>query len=313
MSIKAVRFLSALLPLSLLLSGLGASPAARAANLEREVANGRLDWTSGTLTVTGSGAPPAIDNPAQKRLMAERAAMVDAYRKLAEAVNGVQVFSETVVKNYVTESDTIRLSVNATIRGARPVSKPRYLSDGTVEIDLAMPIFGRGSLAQALEFGQTLEKEIARPYSSLQRYLAFYGRPLPAPPPPPRQHDESLRLAQGTPAYTGLIVDASGLAAEPAMGPFIVGAGIRVYVSNELDVDPAKIVQEGPLHYVGDLATAKADTQRIGSNPLIIRARSAAGDPVRSNILLDPPTAEKIIEINKNAKFLDQLNVTLVL
>jgi hypothetical protein len=120
------------------------------------------------------------------------------------------------------------------------------------------------------------------------------------------------QLAQ-TPAYTGLIIDASGLAAEPAMGPFIVGAGARVHVSQKIDIDPEKIVQQGPLHYVADINDAKADTARIGANPLIVRAKAATGEPVRSNILLDPTTALKVIDINKNAKFLDDLKVTLVL
>lgn len=286
-----------------LLASLNALPAA-AANLVQEVGSGRLDWTSGSLTVTGTGAAPAGGNPGQRRLMAERAATVDAYRKLAEAVNGVSVFAETIVKDYVTQSDTIRLSVSALIRGAQPAGKPRYLSDGTVEIDLKMPVFGRGSLAQALDFGQTLATEVGRPYSSLERYLAFHGLPL--------RSKHRLQLAQGQ-AFTGLIVDASGLAAEPAMGPFIVGGGTRVYISKEYSIDPEKIVQEGPLHYVSSLAAAKADVARVGANPLIIRARGADGDPVRSNILLDAGTAQKLIEINKQSKFFDELSVTLVL
>lgn len=289
------------------------SPAlAQKSDIEREVGSGRLNWSTGILTVTGSGAARPGGNPGQQRLLAERAAVADAYRKLAEAVNGVQVFSETVVKDFVTESDTIRLSVSAVIRGARPVGKPRYLSDGTIEIDVAMPIFGRGSLAQALDFGHTLENEVAKPYSSLETYLAFYGTPLP-PAPPPAESAPTQQQAQAASDYTGLIIDASGLAAEPAMGPFIVGAGVRVHVSEEMDIDPEKIVQQGPLHYVDDLTAAKADTQRIGAKPLIIRAKAAAGDPVRSNILLDPTTALKLIDINKQAKFLDELKVTLVL
>ncbi|MEZ0375351.1 MAG: LPP20 family lipoprotein, partial [Candidatus Sericytochromatia bacterium] len=187
-----------------------------AEGLEREVGAGRLNWSEGTLTVTGSGATKPGGNPGQQRLLAQRAAITDAYRQLAESVNGVQVFSETVVKDFVTESDTIRLSVSAVIRGAKPIGKPRYLSDGTVEVDVAMPIFGRGSLAQALDFGQAIQAEVARPYSSLENYLAFRGLRLERSKTHP-----GPRLAQKT-DYTGLIIDASGLAAEPAMGPFIV-------------------------------------------------------------------------------------------
>ncbi|MEZ0367636.1 MAG: hypothetical protein ACAI44_00975, partial [Candidatus Sericytochromatia bacterium] len=138
-------------------------------------------------------------------------------------------------------------------------------------------------------------------------YLAFRGLRLERSKTHP-----GPRLAQKT-DYTGLIIDASGLAAEPAMGPFIVGAGTRVHVSNKIAVDPEQIVQEGPLHYVEDLDEAKADTERVGAHPLIVRAKAATGEPVRSNILLDQSTALQVMDINKDAKFLDQLKVTLVL
>ncbi|PKL75837.1 MAG: hypothetical protein CVV27_13330 [Candidatus Melainabacteria bacterium HGW-Melainabacteria-1] len=293
---------------ALALTGLLAAPAL-AQGVEREVGGGRLNWSEKTLTVTGSGATKPGGNAGQQRLMAQRAATADAYRQLAEAVNGVQVFSETVVKDFVTESDTIRLQVKAVIRGAKPVGKPRYLSDGTVEIDVSMPIFGRGSLAQAIDFGQTLEQQLSRPYSSIEHYLAFRGLSLPGSA---AKAPRGGRLAQGQ-DYTGLIIDASGLAAEPAMGPFIVGAGKRIHIGNDIEVDPNRVVEEGPLHYVEDLDDAKQDTERVGANPLIIRAKAATGAPVRSNILLDPATAQKIITINQQAKFLEQLKVTLVL
>ena len=46
---------------------------------------------------------------AQKKLLSKRAAEADAYRKLAEAVYGLQINSRTYVKDYVTESDEIRI------------------------------------------------------------------------------------------------------------------------------------------------------------------------------------------------------------
>lgn len=284
-----------------------------AQDLERKVGTGVLNWSSQTLTVTGSGAVKAGGNTGQQRLLAERAAQADAYRQLAEAVNGVQVFAETTVKDFVSESDVIRLQVKALIRGAKRVGKPRYLSDGTVEIDLKMPIFGNESVAQAVDFGKTLEKQTARPYSNLQNYLAFRGYQLaPEVAQRPSSYQRGYRLAANE-EYTGLIIDASGLAAEPAMGPFIIGAGARIHVSQKIDVDPNKIVQEGPLHYVEDLDEARQDTERIGARPLVIRAKAATGNPVRSNILLDESTANKVMDINKDAKFLENLKVTLVL
>lgn len=284
------------------------------ADLVQEVGSGRLNWSEGSLTVTGSGVAARGQNAGQARLLAQRAAVSDAYRQLAEAVNGVQVLAETTVKDFVTESDSIRLSVSAVIRGAKPVGQPRYLSDGTVEVDVSMPVYGNGSLAQAVRLGQAMEQQFSKPYSSLERYLAFRGwnlLPTHVPTASPRPQ-RGLRLAQNN-TYTGLIIDASGLAADPAMGPFVVGAGARLHPNQKIGIDPEKIVQQGPLHYVEDLNEAKADHERVGENPLIVRAKAAVGNPVRSNILLDEITAAQVLDINAQAHFLEALKVTLVL
>lgn len=305
--------LSVLSILSLMTSlSLSLSVPALAGSLEQEVGRGRLDWGKGVLTVTGSGAVSgaAGQNIGQKRLMAQRAAISDAYRQLAEAVNGVQVFSESVVKDYVTESDVIRLQVQAVIRGAKQVGQPRYLSDGTVEVELNMPIFGRGSLAEGMEFGQALQNQLEQPFSSVEHYLAFRGQRLSGLSA--SSATGSTQLAQAD-SYTGLIIDAGGLAAEPAMGPFVVAGSKRLHVSQEIGVDPDRVVKEGPLHYVESLSEAKQDLERVGKNPLIIRAKAADGSPARSNILLDQSTAQKILEANKAAKFLENLKVTLVI
>lgn len=71
---------------------------------------------------------------AQNKLLAKRAAEADCYRKLAESVYGVQIDSETYVKDFVTESDVIRTGVSAFIRGIK-LGQPRYYEDGVCEVD----------------------------------------------------------------------------------------------------------------------------------------------------------------------------------
>jgi len=286
-------------------------PTSAQADLVREVEGGRLNWTQGILTVTGTGSFQPGLPAGQSRLMAQRAALADGYRQLAAATQGVQVFSETTVRNFVVESELVRLQVSAVLKGAKQTGQTRYFSDGTVEVDVALPVFGRGSLAQAVQLGQLMQAELQRPYSSLDKYLAFRGVYL-APAPPRLKPERGLRLAHQA-QYTGLIIDATGLAADPAMGPFIVGAGTRVHPHYKMVVDPELIVKQGPLHYVEELELATADSERIGDNPLIIQAKAAIGHPVRSNILLDDNTALKVLDLNQHAGFLEQFRVILVL
>ena len=71
---------------------------------------------------------------AQNKLLAKRAAEADCYRKLAECVYGVQINSETYVKDFITESDTIQAGVDTFIRGIR-LGPPQYYDDGACQVE----------------------------------------------------------------------------------------------------------------------------------------------------------------------------------
>lgn len=94
-------------------------------------------WTLCVLAGTLGGGWPVWAQPtasdAQNKLLARRAAEADCYRKLAEAVYGVQINSETYVRDFVTESDDIRTSVDAIVKGVR-LGPPSYYDDGTCEV-----------------------------------------------------------------------------------------------------------------------------------------------------------------------------------
>jgi len=72
-------------------------------------------------------------SPEQQKLLAKRAAEADAYRKLAEAVYGLQINSRTYVKNFVAESDDIRGDVDTFVKGIR-LGTPTWYEDGSCEV-----------------------------------------------------------------------------------------------------------------------------------------------------------------------------------
>jgi len=77
---------------------------------------------------------------AQRKLLAYRAARADGIRKLAERVQGLQITSETYVRDFVTESDEVATSLNAWLRGMREVGKPKYYEDGTCEVKMEVTL-----------------------------------------------------------------------------------------------------------------------------------------------------------------------------
>jgi hypothetical protein len=69
---------------------------------------------------TGQGVFPDRGDlsDAQRRLMARRAAELDAKRKLAERIYGLRVQSGTTIRDFVAEADYIRSNIEAFLRGA---------------------------------------------------------------------------------------------------------------------------------------------------------------------------------------------------
>lgn len=74
---------------------------------------------------------------ARERLTAERAATLDAQRKLLEIIHGVQITSQTTVQDFALQSDVIKSKVEGLLRGAETL-KTEYFSDGTVEVTMCV-------------------------------------------------------------------------------------------------------------------------------------------------------------------------------
>ncbi len=77
---------------------------------------------------------------AQNKLLAQRAARVDAIRKLAERVKGLHITSETSVKDFVTENDTISTKLDTFLSGAEEVGKPKFMDDGTCTVTMKVTL-----------------------------------------------------------------------------------------------------------------------------------------------------------------------------
>jgi len=90
----------------------------------------------------GIGVPSSKHtNPTLARTMAARAAQADAMRNLVQEIQGAQVNSETTVKDFMTESDSVNISVNSYLRGARVINKTE-MPDGAVEVEMEVEVPG---------------------------------------------------------------------------------------------------------------------------------------------------------------------------
>lgn len=95
------------------------------------------------VTVVGQAAqdPTRARSAAQARLMAERAATNDAYRRLLEYVYGISVSSNTTVRDLALANDKVDSEVSGFIRGAR-IEGVRHTDDGVAEVTMSLDLAG---------------------------------------------------------------------------------------------------------------------------------------------------------------------------
>lgn len=246
-------------------------------------ADGEIDWSKGVIRVTGSGAPPDKGNAAQKRLMAKRAALSDARRQLLEVINGVHVSSETVVKDFVTESDVIKTKVEGVLQGAQQIGDEKYMSDGSVDVIMEVSLYGKNSLASVV-----MPEEVKK--------IKKDDEP-----------DTKLEAAPIAEEYTSVIVDCKGLGVQPAMSPSIKDFdGGEVYIG-DLPIDPDQVINEGIVAYAYNMGEAKK-VERAGSKPLIIKASKVIGG-FKADVVISNSEAKKLLGADAKSSFLKDFKV----
>ncbi|MDI6739825.1 MAG: hypothetical protein QME74_05615 [Candidatus Edwardsbacteria bacterium] len=247
---------------------------------------GDIDWTEQSVRATGIGALNPKLPPSAQRKNALRAAQLDAMRNMIETLNGVALTSETTVENAMVASDVIKTRVEGIVKNFRFTSKPRYMSDGSVEVDMEMLLTGK--VGDALLPEQMGEKKPA--FASLPSNFN-YSEPQP---------------------YTGLIVDASGVAdAQPAMVPNVLDeSGEGIYGEDFVPRESA--VKYGVAEYAPSLDAAKKQTDRIGANPLVVSAIRASGLN-KSDLVISDKDVETVAVISDNTEVYENCKVIIVL
>jgi len=205
---------------------------------------GTVDWQRKVVRCSGTGAPNLRDaqgNVAVARIGAERAAKLDAIRNCMEAVKGVRIQGSETVGGAISGDAALRARVEGVVKGFKVVDKPRYFSDGGVEMDVEVPLDG---VAEAVL-------------------------------PPAR---EGAARAAATPGgETGLLVDAGGTGVVPALAPRLLDEQLgEVYGAGSLGAEARHKV--GPAAYARDAASARKQLQaRLGDRPRVVKALRAVG------------------------------------
>ena len=251
-----------------------------------QLEGGSVDYSAQAINAVGIGfVPTNAVNAGQARRIALRIAKQDALRQLIEIVNGVTLTSETTMSGAMVD-DVINTKVRGFIRGARQVGQPKYLSDTSVEVEFTVPMSGIS--------------DIILP-------------PVTAPVAPANNTVATESVGSPTTAsggVSGLIIDARGLSARPAMAPRILDQnGNAVYGPGKYDRKYA--VTNGVAGYSKTLEAASQDP-RVAGNPLVIKGLSTAGTN-RTDITIANADVSRIDVADRNGNILKDCRVLILL
>ncbi len=247
-----------------------------------------VNWQGQVIRATGAGAPDLkASSPAQARLGAERAALLDAFRNLLSQVKGVQVDGTRKMDDLM-QSNEVKARVEGVVRGYSVTNK-RYFSDNGVEVDIEVPV---SLLTEILDPDAT--QLLAVPAGSGPK--AAEPKAAEAKTAEPKTA-EPAAVATGEPqkgeaVSTGLVIDARGLKLTPALLPRVLDdLGKPVYSVDSLSPDARK--STGVASYVQSLEDARK-SMKAGEKPLVVKAAKANG----ADVLLPADEAKKLLSMN---------------
>ncbi len=257
-----------------------------------------IDWTKGAnsdITVVGIGLPP--ENMGSRGMpLARRAAVLDAYRYMAETIKGVQLDADSIMEEHVVKSDKVKSSVSALIQGARILEEGSN-PDGSYYVKMTVPLFGVNNSVAAIAIPE----------------IAQSGTPEPLPQVSetslPKTEVQEVRSA----GYTGVVVDASELGLESTFSPVVYDENGRAIYGMK-NIDPDLAISKGMVEYSTSKEKAVTNS-RAGSNPLVLKAVAVKGgrnSANRVNVVVTVDDGDKMLLANEKSGMLQKCAVVFV-
>ncbi len=240
---------------------------------------GEINWTQQVIKAKGWGIIDTILPAPQAKLMAIRAATVVAQRNLLEIIKGVRVVSETKVQDLMTKSDYVYTRIEGIVKGAQMIGEP-IEKEGMIEVELAIGIYDSSGIAPPIQKGLSIE--LAK--------LATLNE---------KEKEEIKKI-------TGLVIDASGTGAKPAIFPRILDENGNVLFDPAQYYDPNDPTLQKIIKVV---STAEKEIKKteLGDNPYVIKALKA----IHSDIVVSKEESKKVNWLKKTFQALIKIGKAL--
>jgi hypothetical protein len=229
---------------------------------------GEADWTAG---VVRSTVTERVDSRPSPQAAAYAQAVRTAHRRLFEALTQLQLDAKRTVGSVLQGAAATRQGL-VSVADEADVVRTRYLPRYTVEVTLQTALAGR--VTSLLWPGGATVAGTAGEMT-----------------------DEG---------YTGIIIDARGLAIRPALFPEVLDEDGEAVYAPQL-VSGTAAIERGYVFYTNALDHPQVEP-RVGEHPLVVQARRVAGE-MRVNVLIRRSDAERMRQSPTIRRLLERCQV----
>jgi len=262
----------------------------------QKLSHGQVNWTNKVIVVTGSAAPNLKGGvvAAQVRLQTERAAELDAYRKVLEIVKGVKVDSQWTVGDMMQSVPEVKTTVEGIIKGMKRIDT-KYYSDGGVDVIVQVDLEGMMASTVAKEVvkkapAEKKEEPVAvKPDTNVKKEEPKKEEKKEEKKVEAKKEEKKEEKKVESADTTGIIINVKGHSYQPVMFPRILDdKNNEIFALEKAD---QSLVNEGKVvsYYLNENAAKNSD--RVKDRPIVINAVSVRN---KSEIIIKSDDAKRI-------------------
>ncbi|QJB57857.1 hypothetical protein [Pseudodesulfovibrio sp. zrk46] len=255
--------------------------------------NATLSWGTGEIVVPRVLATQ-IGGDSSLSPLAVRKATSSARKQLLDIIMSVRIDAKRTVSAYLSEDADLAARVRGAVQNS-PLERPNVFGE---EGEVRVSEHFRGKLAElvlptTIQFQSGIPPKLS---TSMEQSMGYQGA-VPE------------KAGSGS-SYTGVIIDARGMKVTPALVPVVYGQdGVGAY--GAFQVSRANAVEKGVVAYA-TAADPALLRERVGANPLTVRAVSAYGS-WRTDILITTPMANLVRAIMRTPELSEKCSVVVVI
>lgn len=268
------------------------APSTFAAPVNSSFDESQVKWSMGAEAgVIGIG----ISEPDKRGVaMAREAAIMSAQRSLVGTIQGVQIDSETSMRDLILQSDTVNRKITGVLKGAQ-IAEEKQLANGGYYVKMIVPLYGPSSIADAIM--SDISSSVLEEFDKVDE----------------TELNETEIKAIKNAHYTGIVIDSSELELEPTFSPVIYDTNGRAIYGIK-NLQPDKVIAQGMVSYSSSIKD-NVTLARAGNNPLVIKAvelRGGKNSTNKVNAVVSVEDADKILFANEQTNVLGNCAVVFV-